>query len=153
MLIELSRLAPAGSVFKGEHPAAILELEHDPLIRAEKPVKYDLAARLVSHEVLVQGRVSAEIDVKCARCAEFFSTLVEDSSFLCTYEIEPGQDSLDITEDIREAILLLVPAFPVCREDCRGVCMQCGRNLNEGPCGCKKKVLSDPWEKLNRLDL
>ena len=153
MRIETARLTPAGSLFKGEHPASVLELEHEALLHAEEPVVYELTVRLVSHEVLVQGRISTKIEVQCSRCGDFFSTLVEDSSFLCTYEIEPGQDSLDITEDIREAILLLIPAFPVCREDCRGVCMQCGRNLNEGPCSCKKKVLNDPWEKLNRLDL
>ncbi|MGD9874705.1 MAG: DUF177 domain-containing protein [Kiritimatiellia bacterium] len=153
MQIEIHKLPPDGSLFRGEHPASILELENDPLVRAEKPVRYDLTARLVSNEILVQGRISVEIDVKCSKCGEFFSTLVEDSSFLCTYEIGPGQDFLDVTEDIREDILLLIPAFPVCGESCKGVCLQCGRNLNEGPCGCAKKALNDPWGKLNRLDL
>lgn len=153
MQIEIARLSPDGSVFKGEHPASILELEDDPLIRAEKPINYDLTARQVSHEIIVQGRIWIELEVKCSRCGDFFSTTVADSSFLCAYEVGPGQDILDITDDIREDVLLLIPAFPVCRESCKGVCMQCGRNLNEGPCGCIRKALNDPWDELNRLDL
>ena len=44
---------------------------------------------------------------------------------------------LDVSDEAREALALSVPFRALCREDCKGLCPRCGKNLNEGPCGCK----------------
>jgi uncharacterized protein len=49
--------------------------------------------------------------------------------------VEPG-DMIDVTEVIRQHVVLALPIAPRCREDCRGLCPKCGGDLNEGPCGC-----------------
>jgi uncharacterized protein len=47
---------------------------------------------------------------------------------------------LDLTEAIRQRVLLEIPMVTLCREDCAGLCSQCGHNLNLGPCDCKPEV-------------
>ncbi|MBQ5968619.1 MAG: DUF177 domain-containing protein [Clostridia bacterium] len=47
---------------------------------------------------------------------------------------------LDLTALVREDVLLALPTKLLCRDDCRGLCPACGKNLNDGPCGCKKEI-------------
>ena len=61
-----------------------------------------------------------------------------------------GQE-IDLWPELREALLLSLPAKPVCREDCRGLCPQCGKKLGDQPCGCTKKEMDPRWEKLVKL--
>ncbi len=49
------------------------------------------------------------------------------------YPFDPGDAALDLRPAVREEWLLAAPAFPLCREDCRGLCPQCGADLNEDP--------------------
>ena len=91
--------------------------------------------------------------MRCARCSEFFSTIVTVSDFLRAYSAPEGTDSVDVTADLREEILLHLPGFAVCSEACRGVCPQCGANLNEGPCACEKDEGPNPFSALDGLNL
>ena len=56
---------------------------------------------------------------------------------------------LDLRPSVREQWLLGVPAFVLCREDCKGLCPQCGSDLNSGPCGCEPKR-DDRWDALSQ---
>ena len=151
--IEISKLDEAGSPCAGEEEAAILELAPADGVEAEGPVRYDLVVRKLGDQLLVTGRVSAVLRLPCARCAEMFSTTVADSSFLRDYLLQVGQREVDLTPDLREAILLELPHFAVCREDCAGLCPQCGRNLNRGACGCRPPPARGAWNALDGLRL
>jgi len=59
--------------------------------------------------------------------------------------------TVDLTEEIRQCLLLELPMKPLCRTDCKGLCPQCGHNRNEGPCSCRTEEPEDPWEKLRSL--
>lgn len=64
--------------------------------------------------------------------------------------IEVSAAELDLTETIREELILSVPAYVLCREDCRGLCPGCGEDLNVGVCVCRPSV--DPrWGPLQAL--
>jgi len=59
--------------------------------------------------------------------------------------------AIDLTEAVREELLLAVPQYVVCRDDCRGLCPRCGADLNAGPCGCAPET--DPrWAALTKLN-
>jgi len=73
--------------------------------------------------------------------------LTEDD--LKVIEYEGGQ--IDMTDRIREAIILEVPIKPLCSESCKGLCPICGRNLNHGDCGCEVKVVDPRWKALEDL--
>jgi uncharacterized protein len=153
MLIELPKLNPDGEQFEGEEPAELLDLQENDTIKAEGPVSYDFFVQLVGHELVVQGRISVELAVVCGRCAEIYSTNLVISDFLRASEIQAGQESVDLTADIREELLLHLPHYPVCASDCKGLCPQCGHNLNDGPCGCTAPRGDLRWSGLNDLKL
>lgn len=154
MIIYVSRIPVGGEQITGEEDESILELEQDKLVRPEGPVSYDLHAEKVGHELLVRGRLAVPLSVECSRCADFFSTKLEVSSFLRAYAVPEGTETVDLTGDIREDILLNLPVSPLCSPGCKGLCPQCGKNLNQGPCSCKPKPdVGGTWSALDKLDL
>ena len=153
MLINVARIPEDGMPLEGEEPPEIFELEEPGDFRVAGPVCYELFAQLVSGRLLVRGTLTAPLETRCARCTQIFSTTVSDSGFLRDYSGIHGTEEVDITEDIREAIILSLPHFPVCDERCKGLCVQCGKNLNKGPCGCPGGAGSGAWGTLDNLSL
>lgn len=153
MIIEIHKISEGGSRYTGELPPESLDLEGDKFIRALVPVRYDLTAEIVSEQVIVQGAVETELDLLCVVCAEFFSTTVRVSSFLRAYAIESGMETLDLTEEIREDILLVIPHYPRGEPDETDHCRQCGKNLQKKEEPRAAESPSALWDPLNRLKL
>ena len=73
----------------------------------------------------------------CSRCLEDYERNFTKDVFL---ELPvPQEPVLDITDNIREEIILEYPVKSLCKEECKGLCPKCGKNLNEGMCGCKRE--------------
>lgn len=153
MIIELTNLPPEGVYLKGEEPAGILALDQELFFEAETPVQYDLYVQSVCDELIVRGKLWVRVKAQCSRCTDFFSTNVTDSSFLRTFPLTGEETELDITEDVREAMVLNLPHFPLCNEGCKGLCPQCGKNLNNGPCECTEEKGPGAWNALDGLNL
>jgi len=153
MKIWVERIPEEGSRYEGDEPSSIMELENDPFIRQAGDVCYELTAQRVSDELVVCGTLRVEMELRCARCAEFFSTTVIISDFLRAYSAPEGVDSVDLSEDFRDEILLSVSGFALCGESCKGVCHQCGANLNKGSCKCKSEDGPSAWSALDSLNL
>lgn len=152
MIIEIFKVSTGGSRYTGEEPPAVLEIGPDKILAAEAPLHYDLHAEIVSRQLVVRGCVTMPVRMMCSRCAVFFSTTAGNSSFLRAYPLREGHLEVDVTEDLRETVLLSVPNHPRCSETCEGLCAQCGKNQNEGPCGCVPEGADDerpgPWDGL-----
>jgi uncharacterized protein len=153
MKILVDRIPEEGSHFDGTGPSLFLTLDDDAFIQEAGDVEYALYAQLVSEELIVRGKLSMPLSLQCTRCAEFFSTTVTDSDFLRAYPVSRETDSVDITPDMREDLLLHIPHFPVCGEECKGLCVQCGADLNKGSCSCKARDQPNPWSALDGLEL
>ena len=153
MWIEIAKLSPEGTVFEGFEPAKILKVEEDPHLRVSSDVRYELFVQIVTCELLVKGEISADFEIECSRCASFFSTTIADSSFLRAYELSGDTERVDIADDIREAMLLLLPHFALCKDECKGLCPHCGQNLNKEMCDCQSPRVDDPWQALDEIKL
>lgn len=153
MKILVARIPDEGFNYKGDEPGSIIEVEQEQFIQNPKDVHYELYAQRVSDKLVVRGSLDVGVDLQCARCSEFFSTTVSVSDFLRAYPAPEGSDSVDLTDDFREEILLHVPGFPVCSDECKGVCPQCGVGLNKGSCECKTEEGPDAWSALDGLNL
>ncbi len=147
---------------EGEISPQGLELAPED-IQILSPVKVEVKAEKHSLGIRVQGRFNAHGKVPCARCLESFEFSVSpefelfyqphDSRHPLTGEIELAEkdtnvsffsgDGIEISNIIREQVLLSLPMKPVCREDCKGLCPNCGCNRNLRPCHCES-VLQDP---------
>jgi len=98
----------------------------------------DVKARVtkIGAEVFVDVSVESPVEYTCSRClAKIKDTFKK--SFSVNYEVNPG-DILEIDDDIRQEIILDSPMKVVCRPDCKGLCPNCGQNLNVGKCECTK---------------
>jgi len=62
-------------------------------------------------------------------------------------------EEVDLGPLIREQVLLALPTRPLCRDDCRGLCPQCGINLNHAECGCRVETFDPRLEALRSLKL
>jgi len=124
---------------------------------------------LTGDGILAQGDLSAELTLPCSRCLEPVVVPIDielEEVFTPTIDVITGQaikseeddralwidehHILDLSEVLRQDVLVAVPMHPVCREDCRGLCSTCGQNLNEGSCFCAPEP--DPrWASLAAL--
>ncbi len=60
-------------------------------------------------------------------------------------------DRFDLAEVVRELVALAIPMKHLCRDDCKGLCQKCGKDLNEGPCGCPQVENKGAFEALKKL--
>ncbi len=153
MKIQISKIPEEGQHLENELPAEVLDLAGDLVFSEGGPIHFKLYVQLVDGTVIVRGSVSTTVRAQCARCSQIFSTTVRDSGFLRDYSDGVEVDEVDLTEGLREAILLSLPHFPLCNEGCKGLCVRCGKNLNDGSCGCLSGDKMGAWEALDSLNL
>jgi uncharacterized protein len=67
-----------------------------------------------------------------------------------SYPVAPDATEVDVTPAVREELVLAAPRYVVCRDDCKGICPQCGKDLNAGPCDCAP-VTDARWQPLKAL--
>jgi uncharacterized protein len=95
--------------------------------------------------VAVESEVDADVHVLFAEPGG------EDEDDPDVYPLEGARgDLIDLRQAVREQWLLEVPAFSVCRPDCRGLCPKCGADLNAGACGCAPDI-DDRWDALRKI--
>jgi uncharacterized protein len=137
------------------------------LVPAGADVTLDLRFEAVSEGVLVTGSAVAPLTGECARCLDPVSSTME-VSFQELYLYQPGPDDseddgeerflngdlLDLEPAFRDAVVLAMPLSPLCREDCPGLCPQCGARLAEaGPDHGHGEDADPRWAALRRLDV
>lgn len=119
--------------------------------------------------VLVRAKLETQVTLTCSRCVkefEYSSVLTMEEESFPTIDPVTGrkteyleedegdiylddQHVLDMSEVVRQYVLTGVPIKPLCREECPGLCPECGTNLNEEKCSCKAVPMDppsgDPW--------
>ncbi len=136
----------------GELPGSFLGVEDTELTRFPGPVAYDIEVGATVGGTVVRGAISTPIVSHCGRCMKEFTHELEAE--VCHFYDKSDDIELDIAEDIREDILLEVPMNPLCSEDCRGLCLKCGADLNQGSCKCDNSGGGNlAWSELDKLDL
>jgi len=123
--------------------------------RIVEPVHVDVQIHKDKERFRLVGTVKTRLELMCSRCLEPFSLSI-DSAFDLRYlpaGTEAGEhdrevsaddldasvyrdDQIDLDELLREQFYLALPMKPLCREDCAGLCPQCGTNKNTGTCAC-----------------
>jgi uncharacterized protein len=136
------------------------------LVPAGADVALDLRFEAVSEGVLVTGSAVAPLAGECARCLDPLTTSIEVSfQDLYRYLPDPGEDKddgeerflqgdlLDLEPAFRDAVVLALPLSPLCKDDCRGLCVDCGAKLADvGPDHGHGDKVDPRWELLTKLD-
>lgn len=155
LIVHIARLKAGDhtQVLRGTAAPLELGLEDEPRFHFHT-MDYELVAELLGERLIVRGTLSMPCEMECRRCAEIFSTSVRVSSFLRVYEIRDGMETVDLTADVREDMLLALPSYPLCKDACKGLCPRCGKNLNEGPCSCRPEPDDvGRWAALDKLKI
>lgn len=154
-----------------------LEVPHDLFVAGPDPVHVRVpfrghaAAVNIDDAILVSVHLRGEAELECGRCLVRYNlplALDFDEEFRAG-EVKPDQDpaeqledddrpyslyqgdEIDLTEVVRQHLLLALPMKPLCQETCRGLCPRCGKNLNEGDCGCVVDEIDPRLEGLKNL--
>ena len=103
------------------------------------PIYVKLCARKVSDDVVVDGEFSVTAVMSCGRClCEIEHEVRKDNFFV--YLKKPYGENINLTEFLREDIIVSLPIRVLCKEDCKGLCPNCGTDLNKGTCECQPRV-------------
>jgi uncharacterized protein len=133
------------------------EISAEGSCRFIDPVFISLHARRVREMIVVDGRFQTRVRFMCSRClAEFEDALSGNFTLTYTRRSDPEEppseleleaeeigivpfegNEIDLRDGIQEEIVMSIPMQPHCSEDCRGLCPQCGADLNLGSCGCQ----------------
>ncbi|MCC5847341.1 MAG: hypothetical protein JJU29_04530 [Verrucomicrobia bacterium] len=114
--LHLESMEHGSVLLEGRLPGTLLDLGDDPTVRNVGDISYKLTAERKSHEILVRGTVEAPMELECSRSGLFFSTIVQESAFLRDYSNSDLKGHINLTEDIREAVIINIPAYPVSPE-------------------------------------
>ena len=120
--------------------------------------------------VLADAELHGNVQLECGRCLtefsqaiqfpfseEFYQTVVVNTGVRLPKPEEPDvflideNHKLDLADAMREYALVNVPMLPLCREACKGLCPECGHDLNEGPCDCQIDQDDDRLAVLKQL--
>ena len=126
------------------------------------PVRLDLRLESVIEGVLVTGTAVVQLRGECVRCLRTIAAEQQvDIQELYAYpssdvtEDEASRlegDLLDLEPLLRDDVVIDLPFQPLCREDCRGLCAECGADLNSDPEHAHKRGIDSRWEKLRGLE-
>jgi len=140
------------------------------------PLDIRLGVRRIGKMVAVEGRFSTKVRMNCNRCLKAFVSNMK-SRFNLTYtpDMPPQTESagddgvelraeemglilfkgeeIDMRDAVQSEIVMAIPIKPVCAKDCKGLCPQCGSDLNKGDCGCKLKSVDPRLAVLKSLKI
>ncbi len=154
MLLDLTRYRqPQAHFSRTFQPDEVAQA--DDAYRIVAPVAVDLEIHKDKERFRLVGTVRTELELPCSRCLEPFRLPVDasfdqrflPSSAMATQEEREVQeddfeisyyrdDQIDLNQLLREQFYLVLPMKPLCQDGCRGLCPQCGTNLNTGTCTC-----------------
>ena len=153
-------------------------LERDFELGMRTVDEFEVASAIVGHlyvtntrkHLLVSGTIDSDLLLPCSRCLEVtphhIHAIIEE---ICDLRYLTGELSaqqlrmeeaatalyaglmLDLDELARQTLIVHIPMQPLCSPHCRGICPQCGANLNYEPCTCEREDIDPRWEKLAAL--
>lgn len=145
--------------FKGEHSIDISGVETD--VELDQPVSVRGTVTNTGDGFLVQGEVTFTYRTNCNRCLDPISGSSNVSiteQFVSYSPVESDEsfyyfqgDLIDLSDCLREQVLLSLPMKFTCKNDCKGLCVQCGQNLNLQDCSCHNDDYNPQFAKLKTL--
>ncbi len=157
MRIYLADIPEEGLELKGTLDRKIFDLDPNDEAQPAGDIRYDLVARVSGDLLTLEGQLSSPFELRCVNCLERFPYTVEIDPYLAAIEIE-GSSSIDLTDQLREDILLDLPSYPRCEEgdEPERICQLSGplsfESASATPPSGKEADSRNPWQALDKLD-
>ena len=134
MKIAVNQIPSEGIVLTEQVAPEKLDLETG-IIKFRAPLEIQAKVQRITNAVTVLLNFQASIATICGRCLKDIQVNINKDVQL-HYSVDNSVLTIDLDPDIREEIILDYPINPLCKADCKGLCLKCGKNLNEGGCTC-----------------
>ena len=164
LLVDLNRLARDGRARVDVDIPPDAEFWQETDLRPASPLEVRLEAQQAGPDVVVRGDVRGTFDQECRRCLEPVEVEVDEEIGRLyrageVVEAEESEDVLPLPQDadldlsgaVREQVMVAVPRYVQCRAACKGLCPQCGTDLNESECDCTTDEMDERWAPLRQL--
>jgi uncharacterized protein len=169
MIVDLFTIKNSPYDFEVSIPVEEIDLEsEDVRLKTDVRAECRLTKRIMQADV--EGKIFAALETECTRCLQqiernleipFKVSFVTEENYPEARETELKDEDLnvsifngaiiDITELVREQILLNLPEQEFCSENCLGLCEKCGANLNTNDCRCEEEEIDPRWSALKNL--
>lgn len=169
MKIELASVGSTPRPLAATFSPTEIDLEGEATLTGDAVLKGEIVAD--EKRIRLTGSIGADLELGCTRCLEpvrhtaeidFEDIFIgpEDEPLVADAEV-PTSDldesiavtgEIDLAETVREQILLALPEQIYCRDDCKGLCPQCGSNRNLIDCSCAREEIDPRWAALKDLN-
>lgn len=151
----------------GSFYAEKLQSQYDNFKLLDK-IQYNITVTNTGDAFLITGKAKVKAQTECSRCldpvelnllakidAYYLIEAPSDSEDeINEFEILPDDHNIPLGEIIKATLIVDAPPKPLCKEECKGLCQVCGKNLNKETCNCKEEAdLSNPFSVLKDLKL
>jgi len=162
MKIQVGGLSQGTHSYQFRETSAALELDG----RFQSDVTVDASLEKTATQIFLRVHVTTEGSFSCDRCVTRFTLPLKGTYRMCyvwdgseselldpseVQVLPPGLPVINITDDVRQTALLTIPFKLLCHAGCRGLCPQCGKNLNDESCTCTGDSKDGRWEALRML--
>ena len=156
-----------GAVLKGELEGMQFKSADDNEFAFVSPISHELHVRKFENGINLTGPVTCLLSFSCSRCLEQFrytlctdmdiDIIINNSNNLSNDVELKGEEldvyyfnnnEIDLNPLVYEEVILNVPMKPLCKDECKGICSMCGKNLNNEACNCDKSPETPLGEKL-----
>jgi uncharacterized protein len=154
--------------FAFELPVAVSTIDREPLVSLS-PLDLSGQVSRIDGGYALDARLAYGGELECSRCLAPYPFQEDESFSLVLYprqrqpaaDVELDRGDLDVlyydepvvalSPIAEERVQMAFPMKPLCREDCKGLCVVCGKDLNQGPCACAPEIFDPRWEALKAL--
>ncbi|MBI4851408.1 MAG: DUF177 domain-containing protein [Acidobacteria bacterium] len=169
MLIDLTQLEKDDLSIKHLYPENTLDLEDKEHTLASS-CNVSLTLRRRKTDIDLSGKIETEVNLLCDRCLTDIKIVIANKfNLICLPENNLNQtdelilerreldfcfyqnDKLNLDDIVKEQIQLAIPMSNLCKENCLGLCSQCGQDLNQKKCDCSSKDIDPRWSALTDL--
>jgi uncharacterized protein len=169
MFLDVKTLAVRKLTIRKSYQPGSIDYQSSEIKQVE-PLEVNVTAELIGGQIRIAGEIETKVDLVCARCLEPVIEDVHRSFDLIYSPLPKGEkpeeaqlkdddaeigffegDGLFLTDVLREQVLLALPMKVICRSDCRGLCPNCGANLNHEKCRCETHGTDQRLAPLARL--
>jgi uncharacterized protein len=162
MIIDVGDLISKKAYKKKVHLVSDIENFYDDGENIEflKPVTLDGELFIAENVICLEGKVTTELRLSCSRCLTSFNYDIDfqiHENFSNNNENKDDEiifidsDIIDITEIIKNNIIISLPIKKLCKDNCKGLCQVCGTNLNISSCNCMDDTVDPRLAKLKDL--
>jgi len=149
MKIEVAKIPESGIVLEEEQPPQIMGEKLDE-VEYKEPIRVRISANVIGHTLVIRGRLTTTAVLQCNRCLKKFDYGTDVRDYTFAAEVR-GDETVDLTESIREDIIVSLPMKRLCTPDCKGLCPVCGQDRNVSECSCRRSESPGPFSQLDTL--